>query len=276
MGIECGREIICKTQDEFHTVDKIVTGCAFDIHNEYGRFCDEKIYQEILAQKCRNSSIEVEREVELGLSYKNFRKIYRIDLLVDDGIIYELKAVDALNHYHKQQLINYLLLADVKHGKLLNFGSASVEYEFVSTSLSVKDRYNYSVDDREWKAVTEKCAKLKILVFDLLQEWGAFLDYRLYAEAITFFLGADIVRPVELYFEGHVVGSQKMVLLDNETVLHMSAVTRSFKGHENNIKRFIRHTNIRTVQWINMNHRNIKLKTIKNDSVTNDSVKKRT
>jgi hypothetical protein len=34
MGIECGREIICKTQDEFHTVDKIVTGCAFDIQKQ--------------------------------------------------------------------------------------------------------------------------------------------------------------------------------------------------------------------------------------------------
>ena len=51
MGIKCKKDIIYKTQDEFHSIDKIITGCAFDIQNEIGRFCDEKIYQEIIAEK---------------------------------------------------------------------------------------------------------------------------------------------------------------------------------------------------------------------------------
>jgi hypothetical protein len=50
MGITCKKKIICKTQDEFHEIDKTVTGFAFDIHNDIGNFCNEIIYQEILKQ----------------------------------------------------------------------------------------------------------------------------------------------------------------------------------------------------------------------------------
>ena len=82
MGIKCKKDIIYKTQDEFHSIDKIITGCAFDIQNEIGRFCDEKIYQEIMAEKCREKSIEAEREVEIVVTYKDFVKIYKLDLLV--------------------------------------------------------------------------------------------------------------------------------------------------------------------------------------------------
>ena len=56
------------------------------------------------------------------------------------------KTVTALNDSHKQQLINYLLLTGIKHGKLINFRPASVEYSFVSTTLTNEDRYNYSLD----------------------------------------------------------------------------------------------------------------------------------
>ena len=77
MGVRCKENLDCKSQDEFHAVDEIVTGYAFDIHNEIGRFCDEKIYQEILAGKCRDASIKADREVEIVLTYKDFVKNYK-------------------------------------------------------------------------------------------------------------------------------------------------------------------------------------------------------
>ncbi|MFA6714039.1 MAG: GxxExxY protein [Victivallales bacterium] len=277
MGIRCKERLNYKSQDEFHTIDKIVTGYAFDIHNRLGRFCDEKIYQEIMAEKCRSASIKAEREVEIILTYKDFMKSYKLDLLVDNGIIYELKTAAALNDSHKQQLINYLLLTGIKHGKLINFRPASVEYSFVSTTLTNEDRYDFSIDTTDFKEATKKCKKLESILTALLKEWGAFLDCRLFNEALIHFLGGskNIVCPVKIYFDKQIVGQQKMHLLDNATAFHLSGITRAFKGYEKNIISLIKHTNIKIVQWVNFNQRDISIKTIKNDSVTNDSVTKK-
>ena len=264
MGIKCNKKFIYKTQDEFHSIDKIITGYAFDIQNEIGRFCDEKIYQEIMAEKCREESIEAEREVEIVVTFKDFVKKYKLDLLVDNSVIYELKTARSLNTLHKQQLINYLQLTGIKHGKLLNFRPSSVEYEFVSTNLTTKDRYNYFIDRTEWQEMTMGCEKLQSVFTDLLCEWGTFLECRLYNEALIYFLGGSekVVCSVEIFFNNRIVGKQKMQLLDNETAFHLSAVTRAFNGYEDNIRRLIKHTKIKTVQWINLNQREITLKTI--------------
>ena len=267
MGIECYKQITRKTQDEFYAIDKVITGFAFDIHNEYGRFCNEKIYHAILAEKCKMKSIPIEKEVEILISYKEFRKKYKIDLLVDNAVIYELKTVNALNDSHKQQLINYLLLTNIQHGKLLNFRSTSVEYQFVSTTLKQEDRYSFNINSLEWRTKSRQCTRVVEILTDLLREWGTFLDLHVYNEALLYFLGgADtIVAPVKIYFNGKTVGMQKMHLLDSKTAFHLSAITRSLKGYEANMRRLIKHSEIENVQWINFNKREIKIKTIENE-----------
>jgi GxxExxY protein len=264
MGIKCKQNIMGKNQDEFHRLDKTITGYAFDIHNEIGRFYDEKIYQRILAEKCHLASINNNCEVEVVATFKDFIKTYKIDLLVESGIIYELKTVKALNEAHKQQLINYLLLTGIKYGKLLNFRPASVEYKFVSTTLTTEDRYDYSVDKTEWNNVTEKCDILYSVLVDLLSEWGAFLDYRLFNEALVYFLGGDeqIIQPVQIVYNNKIVGEQKMQLLNNETAFHLSGITKIFKGYENHLRRLITQTTIKNVQWVNFDKHNITMKTI--------------
>ena len=87
MGITCKENIIVKTQDEFHAIDKIATGFAFDIHNAMGIFCDEIIYQRVLAFKCNKALIKAQREVEILVSYRDFSKTYKVDLLLDSGVI---------------------------------------------------------------------------------------------------------------------------------------------------------------------------------------------
>jgi hypothetical protein len=64
LGITCKENIVVKTQDEFHAVDKIATGFAFDIQNTMGTLCDEIIYQKMLAFKCNKARIKAQREVE--------------------------------------------------------------------------------------------------------------------------------------------------------------------------------------------------------------------
>lgn len=263
--IKCNHKIIAISQPEFYKIDEIITGYAFDIQNEIGRFCDEKIYQKILEEKCKKNNIRVEPEIEVLLKHKDFTKLYKIDLLVENSVIYELKAVKELNNYHKQQLINYLLITNLNHGKLLNFGSTLVESQFVSTNLSEKIRHKYLINTIEWQAVTERCEILKSILLDLLSDWGTFLECQLYNEALIHFLGGydKIIDTIDIYYDNQYIGRQKMCLLDNRIIFHLSAITTAFKRYEQNIRRLIGHTDIEVVQWINFAKHEVKFKTIK-------------
>jgi len=66
-----------------------------------------------------------------------------------------------------------------------------------------------------------------------------------------------------IFYNERIVGKQKMQMLDNKTVFHLSSITRCYEGYENNIRRLMQHTKINTVQWININKKEITLKTIK-------------
>ena len=232
-----------------------------------GTFCDEIIYQKVLALKCNEALIKAQREVEILVTYEDFSKTYKIDLLLNSGVVYELKTVKTLNAAHRQQLINYLLLTGLKHGKLLNFRSSSVACEYVSTSLTPNDRYNYTVDSSLFSESTTKCATLKNTVYALLREWGAYLDFRLYNEALVHLLGGseNVVFPVDILFETRVVGRQQMQLLDNQTAFHLSSIGKAQARYERSIHRLIKHTGIKSVQWVNFNRENIVLKTLNNE-----------
>lgn len=264
MGVQCQDKIVLKSQDEFHAVDQVVTGLAFEIQNEMGTFCDEKIYQEILAERCRGARIPAKREVEVVVSHGDFKKIYKLDMLLDHGVIYELKTVRALTASHINQLLNYLLLLELRHGKLLNFRTSSVECEYVSTSLTREDRLNFSVDSRAFLERTDRCSCLKNTLIDLLGDWGAYLDKQLHTEALIHFLGGEdrVVAPVGIVVDSKTVGQQKMQLLDSQTAFHLSSINKAVNGYENNLRRLIQHTNVRHVHWINFSRNKITMKTI--------------
>ncbi len=94
MPVECNLELEPIGQEDFHALDKVVMGCSFEVHNTLGRFFDERIYQEELAERCRVDGMEVHREVQIRVSYGEFVKSYYLDLIINRGVIYELKAVD--------------------------------------------------------------------------------------------------------------------------------------------------------------------------------------
>jgi len=264
MNIEYGSKIIFKQKNEFYQIDKTVTGLAFGIQNKIGRFCDEIIYQNALIEKCREHGLKADTEVGIKLIYKDFIKTYKIDLLVENGVIFELKTVNLLNKVHSQQLLNYLLLTNLSYGKLLNFRSSSVEYEFVTTTLKEIDRFNYSVDLTEWRELTTYCNKFKSLLCNLLLEWGVYLDYNLFNEASVYFLEKEtpINQLVKIYLDGTYIGKQKMQLLDSNTILHFSGISKAVKSYETHIRKLLANTDLNHIQWINFNKNKITLKTI--------------
>ena len=103
-------------QAAFGKIAHEVMQCIFAIHNEFGRFFDERIYQQEFARRVPHTQLEVPIQV----IFENFRKTYFIDALVETGAVFEFKTVDSLVARHRSQLLNYLLLAELSHGKLVN------------------------------------------------------------------------------------------------------------------------------------------------------------
>ena len=264
MPVDCNVELRLLEREDFHAADKVVMKHSLDIHNTLGRFCDERIYQAELTGRCRGEGIDVHQEVLLRVFYKEFSKPYYLDMLINRGSIYELKAVKALGGSHESQLINYLLLGHLKHGKLINFRPGSVESRFVSTSLSYKDRLNFNLIEDEWIAEDLVSIHLREVLLELLGDWGTFLDVSLYREALLFFSpGSEAgVQPVEIKVSGRLVGSQKMYLLDSETAWHLSAVRQHLGSYQTHLTRLLQHMELKRIQWINLNQRDITFKTL--------------
>ena len=100
-----------------------VIGAAIEVHRALGPGLLESAYQKFLARELALNGLLYETEVPLYLEYKGvvIDDAYRIDLLVGDKLIIELKAVEALTDIHKAQLLTYLRFMRRKLGLLINF-----------------------------------------------------------------------------------------------------------------------------------------------------------
>jgi GxxExxY protein len=266
MPIECDVKVGEIGQEGFHAVDYEVMRHSYDIHNSLGRFFDEKIYQEELAQRCRASGLEAHREVLVRVSHRDFTKHYYLDLLVQRGAIYELKTTGRLTKAHQAQLINYLLLMGLGHGKLVSYRPSSVESRFVSTKLRRKDRKSFRLLDDAWNGSDEKSCMLRDCLNALLADWGAFLDSNLYREALVHFLNGPghEGHSVDIESDGRIIGMQKMHLLDDETAWHLTSVPQHLGSQEQHIQRLLHHTHLKRLQWVNISQRTITLTTLTN------------
>ena len=100
-----------------------IIGCAIEVHRHLGPGLLESAYRRCLIHELRLREVAVVPEVSLDLEYKGLTipANYRLDLLVADCVVVELKAVDQLNPIHTAQLMTYLRLSGRKVGLLLNF-----------------------------------------------------------------------------------------------------------------------------------------------------------
>ncbi|HTR80667.1 MAG TPA: GxxExxY protein [Bacteroidota bacterium] len=107
--------------------EKII-GAAFVVHRKLGAGFAEKVYENALAQELRASTLSVEQQKELKVVYGGeFVGGFIVDILVENSVIVELKAVRFIENVHEKQLLNYLKAANLPVGLLLNFGNSSVQ-----------------------------------------------------------------------------------------------------------------------------------------------------
>lgn len=109
--------------EEVNRLTEAIIGAAIAVHKELGPGLLESAYQACLMFELKSRGIEVVKEKELPVIYRGMQVDcgYRIDLLVEDRVIVELKAIEKLERIHEAQLLSYLRLSGCKVGLLINF-----------------------------------------------------------------------------------------------------------------------------------------------------------
>jgi GxxExxY protein len=110
-------------------LSKIVVDCAFKVHNSLGPGLLESSYEECLFYKLNKTGLKIEKQKSLPLIYEEVKLEigYRIDLMIENKLIVEIKSVESLNEVHFAQLLTYLKLTNCKLGLLINFNVALIK-----------------------------------------------------------------------------------------------------------------------------------------------------
>ena len=105
-----------------------IIGAAIEVHKQLGPGLLESTYETCLAFELKQMGLDVKQQQALPVVYKEVKLDagYRIDLLVENKVIVEIKSVEALADIHTAQLLTYLKLKDLKLGLLINFNSVRV------------------------------------------------------------------------------------------------------------------------------------------------------
>jgi GxxExxY protein len=113
--------------EKLETVAASVVDCGFHIHREIGPGLLESAYEALMAAALEQAGHKVMRQVPIAMNYRGVvvDNAFKIDLLVDDCLIVELKSVDRLAAVHGKQLLTYLRLSKMPLGLLMNFGQAT-------------------------------------------------------------------------------------------------------------------------------------------------------
>ena len=104
-------------------LSKMIIGCAIEVHKQLGPGLLESAYQECMYYELRQIGLNVQKEKPMPIVYKEVKLDhgYRIDLLVEEKVVVEIKTVDTFNEVHTAQVLTYLKLGNYKLGLLLNF-----------------------------------------------------------------------------------------------------------------------------------------------------------
>jgi GxxExxY protein len=248
-------------QEEFAQLDCLVMRHAFECQNQLGRLCDELIYQNDLAARLQAEGLPVQTEVPLTVTCRDFRKIYSVDLVVANAGIYELKTALRLIGEHEAQLLNYLLLHEASHGKLINFRPAQVESRFINTTLTHQERRQFEIQTRDWQERDQSDRTFRENLIAMLEDWGCWLDLALYTEALVHFAGGEsqVVQLLPLVRDKVRLGNQHFQLLNTETAFRVTALTEGTEEYERHLRRLLSLTPLRTIQWINLARKRVQL-----------------
>ena len=109
-----------------------IMGAIFEVHKKLGLGFIESVYEKALIEEFSNKGMKIETQKIIDLTYNNKKiGIHRLDLVVEDKVVVELKTVERFSIHHKAQLTSYLKASGYKLGILVNFSKSKVEYRRV-------------------------------------------------------------------------------------------------------------------------------------------------
>ncbi|MCP4665452.1 MAG: GxxExxY protein [Deltaproteobacteria bacterium] len=117
-------------QMQLNVLSSKIIQAAIKIHKELGPGLLESVYKACMLIELRNMMLKVKPEVAFPLRYQDeivHKEAFRVDLLVEDTIIIELKSVERVRAVHKKQLLTYLRISDKPLGLLINFNEAMLK-----------------------------------------------------------------------------------------------------------------------------------------------------
>jgi GxxExxY protein len=114
---------------EVDEITGMIVDAAYRLHTRIGPGLMENVYEALLARMLTERGLQVERQkaVSFVIDGLHFNDGFRVDMLVEQQVVVELKAIDKLAPVHSRQLLGYLRLMDLHVGLLINFGEASLK-----------------------------------------------------------------------------------------------------------------------------------------------------
>jgi GxxExxY protein len=108
---------------EINLITEKIIGCAIDLHRNIGPGLLESAYEECMAFELRNAGLQFERQKPVPVIYKEIKLDcgYRIDLLIENQVVVELKTVDCFNPVHEAQILTYMKFSGKRVGLLIKF-----------------------------------------------------------------------------------------------------------------------------------------------------------
>ncbi len=114
---------------EENEISRIILDCAYKVHTKLGSGLLEKVYRECLAYELTKFGLDVQQEKAFPVIYEDIKMDcgYRVDIIVNNKVIIELKVVEDFTIEHTAQCLTYMRLSDCKLGLLLNFYKKSLK-----------------------------------------------------------------------------------------------------------------------------------------------------
>ncbi len=227
MPIHCSIATVRITQDEFKLLASEVMHHVFAIHNEFGRLFD-------------------------------------VDVLINASGLFEFKASDAIHPRHRGQTLNYLLLLDLGHGKVINVRPVMVGHEFVNCPKRLVELRNPVIYDQRWEAHVAGAEAFRERLMPLIADWGAGLEVSLYEEAVTHFLGGEarVLLPVPVIGNKGRLADQRMKLAAPDVAFKITALQARLDEFETQARKLIQHTALKAVHWANITQETITFTTL--------------
>ena len=114
--------------EELNKITEKIIGCAIEVHRNIGPGLLESVYEKAMAIELKNSGLKFERQKSLAILYKNHSLgEFKIDILVENKVVVELKSVERHDSIFEAQLLSYLKLGNYKLGLLINFNKTMLK-----------------------------------------------------------------------------------------------------------------------------------------------------